>query len=331
MGSLAKRHRNLIGRIVAPQTMALAYQRTAKAKRQTTGYLEFKEYAELNLARLANDMADGSYRPGPIRHFTIFEPKERLISAIPFRDRVAQHALVAVIGPIFEAAFLPRTFACRDGLGTHAGIKLLQADMRRLGAPLYFLKTDFSKYFASIDRAVLHEAIERKIGCGATLDLIRAITPTTGTGLPIGSLTSQLYANVYGGTVDRLLQCGLKVRHWYRYMDDVVVLDRDSGRLRDIKERIVALAGDRLKLRLSRWGIASVTRGVNFLGYRVWPSHKLLRRQSVIHARRAIRAMRAAGKVDELRRFLAAWIGHARWADVEHLLHSLHVIEAEAC
>src|ERR1019366_6852065 len=129
----------------------------------TFGYLEFKEYSEVNLARLTAEIADGTYRSDPPLEFTIYEPKSRLITAMSFRDRVAQHALCAVIAPIFEATLLPRTFACRVGKGTHAGVVALQADMRRLGSPCYALKTDFAKYFYSIDRAVLHSIIRRKI------------------------------------------------------------------------------------------------------------------------------------------------------------------------
>lgn len=169
-------------------------------------------------------MRAGSYRPDAARVFTIYEPKPRIITAASFRDRVAQHALCAVISPIFERTLLPRTYACRAGLGTHAGVVAVQADLRRLGMPLYALKTDFSKYFASIDRVVLCGLIRRKISCAATLRLIEAITPPVGVGVPIGALTSQLWANVYGGVVDRHLQMQLGARHWHRYMDDIVVL-----------------------------------------------------------------------------------------------------------
>lgn len=320
---MGQKHRHLIERITSDATMRLAYRRTRRGRSLTAGHLAFKEWQEVNLATLAEEMREGSYRPDPPRIFTVFEPKARVITAASFRDRVAQHALVAVIGPIFEAGLLPRTYACRQGLGTHAGIVALQADMRRLGAPLYALKTDFSKYFASIDRGILHGLLRKKITCAATLRLMEIITPSTGIGLPIGALTSQLYANVYGGVVDRHLQCDRGVKHWYRYMDDIVVLDRDAGRLRDLRTSIEHLAARRLRLRFSKWSIQPVSRGVNFLGYRVWPSHKLLRRSSVVRARRTIATLRRRGDTDALAAFVAAWTGHAGWADSHNLLISL--------
>ncbi|QXX74225.1 reverse transcriptase/maturase family protein [Methylovirgula sp. HY1] len=322
---MGKKHRNLIGRIVDPKNMRLAFRQTARAKRFSGGYLEFKEYAEINLEGLAQDLAAGTYVPSAPHEFFVFEPKKRLISAPSFRDRVAQHALVNIIGPIFEAGLLPRTYACRTGMGTHAAVIALQADMRRLGAPLYALKTDFSRFFPSIDRAVLHRLIAKKITCAATLRIIGAITPATGIGLPIGCLTSQLYANVYAGQVDRLLQCELKEQFWYRYMDDIVVLGSDAGHLRVVKESIETFAHDALGLRLSKWNLAPASRGVNFLGYRIWPTHKLLRRQSVIRAKRRLRYLRANGDHEAMAAFLAAWLGHAAWADSRNLLTSLGV------
>ena len=118
---MAKKHRNLIGPITDDANMRAAYRRTARGRRLTSGHLEFKEFSSLNLERLADEMRSGAYRQGEPRRFEIFDPKRREISALPFRDRVAQHALCAIIEPIFDATLLPRSYACRRGKGTHAG------------------------------------------------------------------------------------------------------------------------------------------------------------------------------------------------------------------
>jgi len=323
--AMAKKFRNLIDLITADSNMREALRRTALGKRLTPGYLEFKEYSVLNLHMLAHAMRDGTYRSGAPQEFRIFDPKERLISALPFEDRVAQQATALVIGPIFEATLLPRSFACRAGKGTHATAVALQADMRRLDrdGPIYVLKTDFSRYFYSIERGTLWRLIEAKISCRATLHLLEAMLPRHGIGLPIGNLTSQIFANVYAGVVDRHLQQDLGERYWYRYMDDIVILGRDPDHLRKVRSSIEDLSRDRLGLRFSKWSIQSSRRGVNFVGYRIWPTHKLLRRDNVARARRKIRAYRAAGDFQRLERFLAAWTGHARWADSRNLLTSM--------
>ncbi|MEX2524433.1 MAG: RNA-directed DNA polymerase [Gammaproteobacteria bacterium] len=325
---MAKKYRNLIETIVSDDNMRLAYERTLKGKRQSAGYLEWKEYAEVNLAILARELRDGTYYRGPFHQFFVSEPKVRQISALPFRDRVAQHALCNVIGPVIEAMLLPRCFACRPGLGTHAGVKAVQSDMRRLvrqDQRLYYLKTDFHRYFYSIDRRVLHGLIRKKISCAGTLRIIDAMLPAQGKGIPIGSLTSQYFANLYGGVIDRLLQQELKHQHWARYMDDIVVLHHDPDVLRKTLNAMRAVSKERLGLKLSKWTLAPVNRGVNFLGYRIWPKHKLLRRSSVTRARRAINSLRARGDEEALAKFLAAWTGHANWADSHNLLRHLEI------
>jgi hypothetical protein len=326
---MSRRYRNLIGRIVDPCTLQKAYRLTSRGKCLSAGYLHFKEFDALNLAGLADDMASGAYRQGEPAKFVILDPKRRLISALPFRDRVVQQALCLVIAPIFDRALLPRCFACRPDKGTHAGVRALQSDVRRLqrrGKPVYVLKTDFSRYFASIDRAALWNLIEAKISCRATLRLIEAMVPRHGIGLPIGSLTSQIFANLYtGATLDRHLQQTLGEDYWYRYMDDLVVLGASSEHLRRIKDEIEDYSRRRLFLRFSKWSIAPAHRGVNFLGYRIWARHKLLRRDSVTRAKRKIARYTAAGDHDRLNRFLAAWLGHARFADSANLIRSLNI------
>jgi retron-type reverse transcriptase len=323
---MGTKHRNLMPLIVAPDNMRRAYRQTAKGKRRTPGYLEFKEHAEANLARLADDMAAGRYQRGDYREFTIREPKPRRIMALPFRDRLAQHALCNVIEPIFEQGFAHQSYACRPGRGTHAGAVRTQALMRHLGraGPVHVLKVDFAGYFYSIDRARLHAMLRKKVACRATLRLMEEITPPEGRGIPIGSLTSQLYANVYATAFDRWL-IAEGWRDFVRYMDDTVVFGHSAAELRALKERIVAFVGEALGLRLSKWSVQPVTRGVNFLGYRIWPTHKLLRRQSVTGAKRAIRALRARGDDEALARFVASWRGHAQWADAHHLLTALEI------
>jgi len=320
---MGKKYKRLIEQITSPENMRNAYRLTAKGRRYTPGYLQFKEYAEVNLAVLADELLNGTYVSGPVHQFHVYEPKPRLISALPFRDRVAQHAVYGILNPIFDSTLLPRTFACRKGKGTHEGVKALQSDLRRLGQPMYFLKTDYSKFFPSIRRDVLHRMIRKKITCHGTMRVLEAMIEPKGVGLPIGSLTSQLFANVYGGVVDRFIHFDLGMRYWYRYMDDIVILHEDVALLHDVRERVQDFSERELGLRFSKWSIAPVSRGINFLGYRIWASHKLLRKQSIVRAKRAVQAMRRQNRLDDLRKFAASWGGHAMWADAHRLLLTL--------
>jgi len=316
---MGTRHKHLIEQIADPNNLRWAYARTTKNKRMTWGYLNFKEYDELHLRKIREELLSGSYRIGPYREFTIYEPKARNISALGFKDRLVQHALCNVIGPIFEAGLLPYTYACRPEKGTHAGVRHIQAALRKTKAT-HFLKTDFRRFFPSIRHDVLHQMIEKKIGCPRTLNVLREIIPPIGQGLPIGSLTSQLFANVYGGAVDRFIHFELGERHWARYMDDIIILGHDANHLRQVFAGIETFSKTELGLSISKWQAASTTRGINFLGYRIWATHKLLRKASVKRARQKIEAAIAHKDWAALNKFIAAWAGHARWADTHHLL-----------
>lgn len=316
---MGKKYKHLIERIGAIENLRDAYERTARGKRATFGFLEFKEYAQANLSLMSEVILDGAWVQGPYREFTIYEPKSRLISALDFKDRLAQHALVNIIGPIFDKTLMPQTFACRRGMGTHAGVRFIQASLRRTQAK-YYLKTDYAKFFYSIDRPILHTMIECKVSCPLTLKLIRTMVPNIGHGLPIGSLTSQLFANVYGNAVDRWIHFDLGHRCWARYMDDIVILGNDLERLKETFRSIERHAKDVLKLNISKWNASAVSRGINFLGYRIWPTHKLLRKDSVVRAKRKIKGYIGRGETDALDKFLSSWVGHAGWADTHNLI-----------
>jgi len=317
---MSKKHRNLIGKIASIDNLRSALEKTSCGKKRTFGYLEFKEYAEANLLRVQEELLDGGYRIGAYRQFTIYEPKARLISALDFKDRLVQHALCNVVAPIFERSLMPQTFACRPGMGTHAGVRFVQAKLRYTEAK-YFLKTDYSKFFPSIDRAILYKMIERKIDCAGTLAVLREIIPQEGKGIPIGSLTSQLFANVYGNAADRFVHFDLGHRHWARYMDDIVVLGDDRHALMDSFLQINDWSMANLKLRIGKWQVSPTQRGVNFLGYRIWPTHKLLRKDSVLRAKRKVANFVYHKDMQGLEKFAASWSGHAQWADAHNLFN----------
>ena len=321
---MGKKYKRLFEEIVSETNFEIAYKKTAKDKRRSHSYLEFKEYATLNLKLLRQEIADKAYIMGDYRQFKIFDPKERLISALPFRDRIVQHAINNVIEPIFEKTLLPYTFACRPNKGTHAGVVYIQSCLRKQQAT-HTLKTDFSKYFPSIERARLYQEIEAKIKCVDTLDLIKTIVPDSGTGLHIGSLSSQLWANVYGGIADRFIHHELKPFAWARYMDDIVVVDNDSIRLRDMKDRLEQFSKEEMRMNFSKWSVQSLSRGVNFLGYRMWPGYKLIRKDSVKRAKKKIAKFKKMNDQGGLDRFSAAWKGHVSWADSHNLLKTLEI------
>ena len=149
--------------------------------------------------------------------------------------------------------------------------------------------------------------------------------PKDGRGLPIGNITSQLFANVYGHILDRHLTHALGIKMWLRYMDDTVIFAHSREALAVLQHGLKWFSDVRMGLAFSKWSIGPVTQGLDWLGYRIWPSHKLLRRRSVIAAKRKISHYRAIGNDLSLARFIASWRGHARWANSFNLLNKLGV------
>lgn len=314
---MGKKYKRLYSNICDINNLEKSYLRAQQGKRYSNGFLVFKENEQSNLLNINNELVNETWNPDSYRRFIVYEPKLRLIEAPSFSDRIVHHSLCSVIEPIMDSIFLPWSFACRNGKGTHAGVFFVQSQIRK-HKYTHFLKTDFKSFFASIDTDILHNEYERKISCQSTLRLIRKIIPPASKGVPIGALTSQLSANVYGNIFDQYLHHELKVS-FARYMDDVIVFGYNSNHLQKIKCEIEIFSQEIMKLNLSRWSIAPVTRGINFLGYRIWPDHKLLRKSSVIRAKKKIRIMKEKKDYESLTRFLGSWNGHINKADTYNL------------
>lgn len=322
---MGKKHKRLIEAVASYDNLILAAYKARKGNPSSVGGMVYMDYLEANSELISDSIRNGTYKPGKHKEFVIFEPKRRLISALPFKDRVVQHAINNIIEPIFEATFYSQSYGCRAGKGTHSGAIHCQAMQRRLSkkGAVWVLKTDFSGYFYNIDREVLSKRIRAKISCPEALRLIELFVPATGTGIPIGNLTSQLFANVYGTIADEWLLHHAKRKHFIRYMDDIVIFGSSKAEMLKLKDEFELFCKEEMKLNLSKWSVSSLSQGVNFLGYRIWPTHKLLRRQSVSTAKRKIKHYTKHNQSEKLSRFLASWLGHAKWADSANLIKTL--------
>ena len=314
-----KTHKNTFDKIIEVTNFYESLNETARGKRSRYSCLKFLESKYSNIKALRESIIDGSYEPLPPSEFTILDPKPRNISAPRFRDRIVQHAIYRVIYPIFDKTFLPNSYACRRGRGTHLASKHVQASLRRNKGGWY-LKTDFSKYFHTINRKILWEAIDRKIGCRRTKELIAKFIPREGVGLNIGELLSQLFANVFGNMVDMYLKHNLRVKEFFRYMDDIVVIGESREHLLTIKDKLERFCKS-IGLRFSRWHIHPISKGVNFVGYRIWATHKLIRKDSIARAKKKLRTLDPEAR--EV--FLRSWSGHLQHADTYNLKRRLGI------
>lgn len=318
---MGKRYKNLFENIINIDNLRLAYKKALKGNRYTAGHLKFKENLEANLFLLQEQLEDETYRHGRYHTFQVYEPKERTIASLPFRDRVVQHAINNVVEPIFENMFYKTSYACRKNKGTHQGVKAVQSKIRKLDKEgnVYYLKMDFSKYFHSVDTKVLFIEIEKKISDKKTLALLKGFMDER-QGIQIGNLLSQLYANLYGHIFDRFIKTKIKARYYFRYMDDTVILSSCKNELRRYKRMLSLFSKLYMKLDFSHWYISSISKPLNFLGYRISPNYKLVRKDSVVRAKRKIKKYTRENDLIKLKLFLASWSGHIKSADSFNLV-----------
>ena len=313
---MGKKYKNLFSKIVSIENIRNAYYKTVKGgNRYTVSHLQFKENIEANLYTIQKSIINGTYRHGTYRQFKVYEPKERVISALPFRDRVVQHSIFNIIEPIFEKVFYRCSYACRKGKGTHIGVRDIQSTVRRLSkkGDIFYLKMDFSKYFHSINGTILKKEIERKISDKKTLDLLYQFIGDIG--INIGNLTSQLFANIYAHIFDRFIKTKLKCKYYFRYMDDTVILSNNKAHLMVIQKKLKIFIKIFMKLKFSKWYINPISKPLNFLGYRITVKYKLIRKDSVNRAKRKIKLYKKKRDYEKLKLFLISWYGHIKNSD----------------
>ena len=302
-----------------------AYCRTRAGKRYRDYALRFGRNAEGHLLELRRDLVGQTYRHGQYRTMVVADSKKRLIKVAPFRDRIVHHALCRVIEPVFERGFIYDSYACRIGKGTHRALERLRGFLRQPGLR-YCLQGDVHRYFASIDHAVLRQLIARKIRDPELLWLVDEIICSSWDavvhedlfslrriGIPIGNLTSQLFANLYLNELDQFVKHGLRVRHYLRYMDDFLILGPRKTELHSLGAAVVRFLRDRLRLRVDprKMLVRPVASSVSFLGYRCYATHRLLRTSTV---RRFVRRVRGAGPQGPSAEQIRSWLDYASYA-----------------
>lgn len=329
--------------------LLLAHRKASKGKRNKEPAARFEYRLEDNLIALQDELAAQTYRPGHYNSFYIHEPKRRLISAAPFRDRVVHHALCNVIEPVFERSFILDSYANRRGKGTHRALDRAQYFARR---HRYVLQCDVKQFFPSIDHELLRLALARKIKDRATLWLIdRILESGAGVlseeyemvyflgddlfsanrlrGLPIGNLTSQFWANCYLNPFDHFVKRELRCAAYLRYVDDFLLFDDDKARLWDWRQAIIErLARIRLTIHETCVQVRPCTEGIPFLGFVIYPhKRRLKRRKGVAYGRklRGLARQYAQGQVtlDQVTASARGWANHARYGDTLGLRRAL--------
>lgn len=295
-----KRHGYLFDKIFSMDNLYAAYLDAAKNKHNRRACYNFERRLAYNLDRLHQAIHDGSYRPQPYYVFTVYEPKARKIFAPAFMDLVVQHAIYRVIYPIFNATFIDQSFACRKGKGTHKAADYAQMAIRKCKRNTFTLKMDIRKFFYSINRALLRKEIERKIKDKRLVDLMMLFAEYgQPVGIPIGNLLSQTYALIFLNPLDHFIKRVLKAKFYCRYVDDFIVFGVSRKRCLEILEQVKQMIGS-IGLQLSKYSIASIKSGVNFVGYRTWASKRFIRKHSLYTYTKAIKKDRLESAISSL-------------------------------
>ncbi len=277
--------------IVSFENLTRAARRAARGKRDSVSAARFLDRLEPEALRLQRELEMDGYRPGQPVTFRIFDPKERTISAAPFRDRVVHHALIDPLEPILDRRMVYESFACRRGKGTHAALRHARRLVRRY---THFLKLDVRHFFDSLDHNVVLDTMRRILKNRRVLALIERIVRDgfSDRGLPIGSLTSQWFANLVLDRLDHKIKEVWRVPGYVRYMDDFVLFANDKQRLADLLPCVRTYLAGTLKLRLKDRAtiLAPVTQGLPFLGWRIYHGTVRLRPDNLRRTRKRLRA-----------------------------------------
>jgi RNA-directed DNA polymerase len=338
-----------LAQVTAWPNLLAAFRAAAKGKRSHPSVAGFEHQVADHLLTLQSVLRAHTWQPGPYTHFRIHEPKNRLISAAPFADRVVHHALCNIIAPLFEPDFIPHSYANRPGKGTHRAVDQFQLFARRNP---YCLRLDIVRHFPSLDHQLLLQILRRKLADPALLslaaqiiasgegvleqeyamvyfpgdDLFAALRPR---GLPIGNLTSQFWSNCYLNPLDQFIRRELRCGPYLRYVDDMALFASSKQQLWEWKSAIVKkLETLRLTVHAESAQVAPVDRGIPWLGFVIFPSHRLLKARKAVQTTRHLGERFSAWRAGEVSfaefdASVQGWINHVRYADTWGLRRSV--------
>lgn len=276
-----KRVNNLYPLIYAEDNIELADKKARKCKRTRYGVRKHDQNKEIDNYALHLSLLNENYKTSEYTTYKIYEPKERIIFRLPYYpDRITHHAIMNIMEPIWTKIFTRDTYSCIKGRGIHALVKKLQSDLRKDSkGTMYCAKMDIRKFYPSINHEILKSIVKKKIKDKSLLNLLFEIIDSAD-GVPIGNYLSQFFANLYMAYFDHWIKEELKVKYYYRYADDIVLLSDDKNQLRSWILAIKVYLTNVLELKLKdNYQIYPVeSRGIDFVGYVCYHDHTLLRK-----------------------------------------------------
>ncbi|MEK7170888.1 MAG: reverse transcriptase/maturase family protein [Patescibacteria group bacterium] len=294
--------------------MAWNNYRKGKRRKEDIQHFEFK--LEDNIFALHHDLIGGIYQPGGYQQFQITDPKLRVISKASVRDRLVHQAIYQILYPPYDATFISDSYACRKNMGTHRAFHELADHARQVSRnytqPCWALKCDIKKFFDSVDHQILKLMLRERIGDTRMFHLLGQIIDSfavlPGKGMPLGNLTSQLFANIYMDPFDKFVKHKLNALHYLRYADDFILLSQNPEELMGYFVEISRFLRERLALNVhpNKITFRKLSWGLDFVGYVVRPHHNVPRNKTVRRIKRAVNR----SDLDQLEKTLPSYIGH---------------------
>lgn len=325
-----KRIDGLYDRIISVENLMVADENARRGKTHTYGVIKHDRSRESNIRALHESLRDGTYVTSPYRIFTLFDRKERTVYQLPYYpDRIVHHAVMNVMEPIWVSCFVSKTYSCIRGRGVHDAVRDIKRDLRlHRDETAYCLKMDVRKFYPSIDNSIMKHVLRRKIKDARLLALLDEIVDSA-PGVPIGNYLSQYFANLYLTYFDHWMKEVVGCRFYYRYADDIVVLGSSKEFLQDVLRRVKRYLSEELQLELngSHQVFPIAKRGIDFIGYRFYHTHTLLRKrikQSLF--RKVARLNRTGLTRAEYKREVCSYKGWASHCDSVNLLRSVWLV-----
>lgn len=315
---------HLYSQIISIENLFQAWNEFRKGKRGKKDVQLFESCLEDNLFLLHQELESKTYRHRKYTAFNIYDPKFRNIHKATVRDRIVHHAICSIIEPIFDKTFIFDSYSCRKNKGMHRAVNRLSNFARKVSknytGKCFVLKLDIKKFFASVYHQILTNLIRKKINDEDLLWLIENILKSfsNGTGIPIGNLTSQIFANVYLNELDKFVKQDLRINHYIRYADDFVILSDNRNYLEELMPKIGVFLRTDLKLSIhpDKIIIRKFIQGMDFLGYMVLPHYKLIRTRT---KRRIFKKLKEKIGSDNFEQSLQSYLGYLAHANTHKL------------
>ena len=315
-----------------------AWEEFKVGKKSRKDVQEFERNLMANIISLHQDLVNKTYKHSEYEAFKISDPKPRDIHKAKVRDRLLHHAIYRVLYPFFDRTFIADSYSCRVNKGTHKAIdrfrKFAYKVSKNHTRTAWVLKGDIRKFFASIDQGVMLEMIKSYIPDTDIVSLLYEIISSfysteKGKGLPLGNLTSQLFINIYMNKFDQFMKHKIKAKYYIRYADDFVILSDDKQSLVDMLPKIKDFLENELNLHLhpKKVSISTVASGVDFLGWVLFPDHRVVR---TITKQRMFRGIeRRKGKPETIQSYLGL-VSHGNAKKLKSKIESYAVSSASS-